>query len=91
MYFLPELRGHGIGSAFLHRLVAFARDAGFEKMELETASVLHAAIALYRRRGFEEIGNKRDIERCDRAFVLALANYRPPAGVARLGKRAARA
>lgn len=79
MYFRPELRGQGVGSAFLHRLIRFARRAGYRSMELETASALHAAIALYQRRGFREIAQKRDLERCDRAFELVLADYRAPA------------
>ncbi|NNF51220.1 MAG: GNAT family N-acetyltransferase [Gammaproteobacteria bacterium] len=83
LYFLPELRGRGIGSAMLDRLVKFARQAGFKRMELETASVLDAAIAIYEARGFGEVTNKRDVARCDRAFEIDLNEYRAPA---RLGK-----
>lgn len=78
MYFLPELRGKGVGSAFLHRLVSFAKEAGFKRMELETASVLQAAIALYQRRGFRVIPKRHALERCDRAFELELSHYRAP-------------
>lgn len=78
LYFLPQLRGHGIGSAMLDRFVKFASQAGFQRMELETASVLHAAIALYQLRGFREISNKHDLSRCDRAFEIDLADYRAP-------------
>lgn len=78
LYFLPELRGYGIGSAMLDRFVRFARQAGFQRMELETASVLHAAIALYHQRGFREISNKHDIARCDRAFEIDLSEYCAP-------------
>lgn len=78
LYFLPELRGYGVGSAMLDRLVKFARQAGFTRMELETASVLHAAIALYQARGFREISNHRDVPRCDRAFEIDLGDYQAP-------------
>ncbi len=84
LYFLPELRGRGIGSAMLDRLVRFARQAGYRRMELETASQLHTAIAIYQRRGFREINSRRDVPRCDRAFELDLDEYRPPANPGRL-------
>ncbi len=82
LYFLPVLRGRGAGSALLDRLVHFAKRAGFRRMELETASVLDLAIAMYHRRGFKEIHNKRDVARCDRAFELELSSYCPPKQIA---------
>ena len=84
LYFLPELRGRGVGSAMLDRFVQFARSAGFKRMELETASVLRAAIALYQARGFSELMNKRDVARCDRAFEIDLDEYRAPARLVNL-------
>lgn len=82
LYFLPALRGCGVGSAMLDRLVRFARQAGYRRLELETASVLETAIGLYQRRGFVEITNRHGIARCDRAFELDLAEYRAPANIA---------
>ncbi len=81
LYFLPPLRGHGVGSAMLDRLIRFARQAGYRRLELETASVLTTAIGLYERRGFREITNRHGIARCDRAFELDLDDYRSPQGV----------
>lgn len=72
MYLLPEARGRGLGLRLLRRALAFARGAGFERMELETASVLRAAIALYERNGFRPIARRSLASRCDRAFALEL-------------------
>lgn len=86
LYFLPSLRGLGMGSAMLDRFVRFARQAGYQRMELETASALHAAIELYKRRGFSEMSSKKNIARCDRAFEIDLDDYRPPSRLLDLEK-----
>src|ERR1041385_5305562 len=52
MYFLPEIRGIGLGRAVLERAVVQARRIGFQTMVLETISVLERAIHLYERFGF---------------------------------------
>ncbi len=72
MYLLPAARGHGLGQRLLARALAFARGRGFQRMELETASVLTDAIALYQRAGFAPIARKAESQRCDQAFALAL-------------------
>lgn len=81
LYFLPALRGHGIGSAMLDRFIRFARQAGYRRLELETASVLETAIGLYLRRGFREIDDHQGVARCDRAFELDLDDYKAPASL----------
>jgi GNAT superfamily N-acetyltransferase len=45
-------RGNGTGGRLVETAVAFARDAGYERMRLWTNSVLTAAIHLYRKAGF---------------------------------------
>ena len=72
MYLRKDARGHGLGKRFLERALAFARSRGFRRMELETASVLKEAIALYTRAGFTPIERKHLACRCDQAFALAL-------------------
>ena len=72
MYLAPGARGHGLGKRLLDRAVAFARGRGFERIELETASVLGRAMALYTAAGFQPLARKPAARRCDRAFELAL-------------------
>ena len=52
MYFLPELRGLGLGQALLDRCIQGARRAGFRRMYLETLTNLAQARALYEKNGF---------------------------------------
>ena len=72
MYLVKETRGHGIGGRLLRRALAFARNRGYRRMELETASVLKEAIALYAGAGFQPIERKHLANRCDQAFALDL-------------------
>jgi len=71
MYFLPELRGKGIGKKTLKRMIDAAKKKGYEQMVLETASVLKEAIGLYRKFGFLEAAEKH-APRCDKSFFLNL-------------------
>ncbi|QQS42586.1 MAG: GNAT family N-acetyltransferase [Acidobacteriota bacterium] len=71
MYFLKQIRGKGLGKALLSRTVERARELGFERITLETASVLKEAIGLYTSFGFtDQPGFHAD--RCDRGFYLDL-------------------
>jgi molybdate transport system substrate-binding protein len=72
MYVLKEARGHGLGGRLLRRSLAFARGRGFRRVELETASVLKEAIALYAGAGFQPIRRAHLANRCDQAFALDL-------------------
>ena len=49
----PAGRGRGLGGRLLDRAVAFAREAGYERVRLWTNHPLAAARRLYLRRGFE--------------------------------------
>ncbi|MET3654511.1 GNAT family N-acetyltransferase [Dyella japonica] len=55
MYFLPEARGIGAGSAMMLRCLDAARERGFHRCYLETLTGMDAAQALYRRHGFRAI------------------------------------
>lgn len=55
MYFLPEVRGLGIGRLLLDRLLAEAREAGFRRCYLETLTRMTRARALYEARGFTRL------------------------------------
>jgi putative acetyltransferase len=72
MYFRPAVRGRGFGRTLLADLVDAAKSAGFERMVLETASNLTAAIRLYEQFGFSETKGPKHSCRCDRTFSLSL-------------------
>jgi GNAT superfamily N-acetyltransferase len=72
MYLSSQLRGQGIGRGLLEFALAQARQMGFKRMTLETASVLKEAIGLYRRLGFQPLVGHQQVPRCDQAFYLDL-------------------
>jgi putative acetyltransferase len=55
MYFLPEVRGLGLGQDVLDRCLAAARKARFRTMYLETLTGMTSAQALYERNGFRRL------------------------------------
>ncbi len=55
MFVYPDLHGHGIGRALADRVVAEARDAGYDRMRLDTSIGQAEAIGLYKRAGFRPI------------------------------------
>ena len=55
MYFLPEARGLGAGSAMMARCLDAARELGFTRCYLETLCGMDAAMKLYERSGFQRI------------------------------------
>ena len=52
MYFLPELRGKGLGRKMLAMSLNAAKEAGFKKCYLETLEHMKAAGRLYEKAGF---------------------------------------
>jgi GNAT superfamily N-acetyltransferase len=75
MYLLPSARGFGVGRTLLEELIAHAKERRFERVVLETASVLKEAISLYRKRGFAPVAHRNPaLRRCDQAYALLLAN-----------------
>jgi GNAT superfamily N-acetyltransferase len=55
MYVVPSARGRGVGRAVLVALELEARRLGARRLVLETGVRQHAALALYRGSGFDEI------------------------------------
>jgi GNAT superfamily N-acetyltransferase len=72
MYLGKGARGQGLGGRLLQRALAFAKGRGYERMELETASVLKEAIAMYAGAGFKPVARALHTSRCDQAFALDL-------------------
>ncbi len=72
MYLAQAYRGRGLGKKLMEKALAEARRLGFEKMILETASVLTEAIQLYRNYGFSPFESEHLSCRCDQAYYLAL-------------------
>jgi putative acetyltransferase len=72
MYLRKDARGQGVGGRLLRRALAFARGRGSRRMELETASVLKEAIALYAGAGFQPVRRAPLASRCDLTFALDL-------------------
>ncbi len=72
MYLHKSHRSKGLGRFLLDSALAQAREMGFKRMTLETASVLKEAIALYERYGFVEYEPDHMSTRCDHAYFLEL-------------------
>ena len=54
----PEFRRHGLGSALCIRAMAWARDRGADRMELEVRVSNQGAVALYQSKGFVVQGRR---------------------------------
>ena len=72
MYLYSSYRGKGLGKLLLEDALSKARQIGFKRMTLETASVLKEAISLYKSYGFVEYQPEHLSSRCDQAFILEL-------------------
>lgn len=55
MYFLPELRGRGVGRRLLEFLLDRMRAAGYAEVYLETLTNMHLARGLYESVGFRRL------------------------------------
>jgi putative acetyltransferase len=76
MYFLPQLRGRGLGRTLLLMCLGAARSFGFTRCYLETLTGMAAAQSLYESLGFRRIASAVGATghfSCDRFYVLELA------------------
>ena len=73
MYLAKSVRGQGLGRYLMERTITLAKARGFRRLELETASELTEAIALYQGRGFQPLCGGVHTCRCDLAFFLELS------------------
>lgn len=68
MYCLRSARGQGLGKQLLEFSIQKARELGFTRMVLETASPLKEAIGLYKKYGFVHFKPDHMSARCDQAY-----------------------
>lgn len=73
----PECRGRGLGEAMMRFAIAKVRGAGAEFMTLEVRQSNTAAVALYKKLGFEALGTRKnyytrpDEDACVMGLVLS--------------------
>jgi len=72
MYLHPSFRGKGLGRHLLEHALKRAKQLGFARVTLETASVLKEAIDLYQSYGFRPYAPDHLAGRCDQAHYLDL-------------------
>ncbi|NQD38161.1 GNAT family N-acetyltransferase [Permianibacter sp. IMCC34836] len=68
MYLLAAARGCGLGRRLLTLAETEVRQRGYRFMQLETASVLKEAVALYERHGYLSQCGAPHVSRCDRRY-----------------------
>jgi putative acetyltransferase len=60
LYLRAQFRGKGLGRALAERIIAEARQIGYQRMRLDTVEpVMKDAVAMYRKLGFKEIAPYR--------------------------------
>jgi ribosomal protein S18 acetylase RimI-like enzyme len=56
LYLRPQFRGQGLGRMLADRIIAEARQSGYQRMRLDTVGpVMKDAVAMYRKIGFQKI------------------------------------
>ena len=60
LFLRPQFRGKGLGRVLAERIIAEARQIGYQRMRLDTVEpVMRDAVAMYRRLGFQLIAPYR--------------------------------
>ena len=80
MYFLSELRGHGLGQKLLDVCLGIALEKGYKKCYLETVSRMEAASKLYTKNGFNKLSKPMGDTghcACDLQYVKVLEKNNP--------------
>lgn len=61
LYLRPQFRGKGLGRALAERIIAEARQIGYQRMRLDTVEpIMKDAVVMYRKLGFKEIPPYRE-------------------------------
>ena len=69
MWVAPEWRRHGVGRSLLRAVFGWAHERGLRRLSLWAPAHSPAALALYRRAGFRETGERRSF-RASSAFQI---------------------
>lgn len=69
MYLLSDFQGEGIGKRLMENAITKAKELGYNKITLQTNSVLKKAIQLYYKYGFKSNCNGEIGCRCDMAMI----------------------
>lgn len=75
MYFLPSVRGLGLGNEILLKCLTTARELGYKTCYLETVERMESANALYSKVGFKKLINQEGCtghSGCDTFYALEL-------------------
>jgi putative acetyltransferase len=72
MYFLPQIRGLGLGKHLLQQLEEAIASRGFQEIWIETASILKEAVQMYENNGFLSATGVETL-RCDMPLALSSA------------------
>ena len=75
MYFLPELRGLGLGKKLVLQCLEAARKLGYQKCYLETVDRMWQANLLYQKMGFEKLDRQIGCtghSACDTTYIRSL-------------------
>jgi putative acetyltransferase len=72
MYLKKELRGQGMGRYLLERSLKIAKEMGFNRIQLESASCLKEALTLYEKYGFQRLNQSNASDRCDIMMAIDL-------------------
>ncbi|MHB8216168.1 MAG: GNAT family N-acetyltransferase [Candidatus Sulfotelmatobacter sp.] len=60
LYLRPPFRGKGLGRILAERIIAEARQIGYQRMRLDTVEpIMKDAVAMYRKLGFKEVAPYR--------------------------------
>ena len=77
MYFLPEIRGKGVGERMLRHCLKVARELGYSLCYIETLTGMDAAKRLYEKAGFRPLNGPMGCtghSGCDRWYSLSLTD-----------------
>jgi putative acetyltransferase len=74
MYLAPKARGQGLGKYLLESLERSIFARGYQEIWIETASVLTAAVQLYKANGYQPATGVETL-RCDLVYVKHLHTY----------------
>lgn len=85
MYLAQPYRGRGLGHRMLEVCLREARDRGYSEVQLQTASVLVEAIALYKRAGFTVVDGAAAGGNCDLVMRRSLRAEANPGAAATFG------